>query len=518
MSGAGDGARVRLGELLAALSLATDLGTDQPLEHALRTALLAVRLGEAAGVDPEELRDAWLLGVLHAIGCTADAPEAAAVYGDDRRARSAWSTVDGGRPGEVVRFLWERTGEGRAPGAHARAFAAAVAAGPRAPRRAFTAHCEVADRLAGRLGLGDAVRDGLWHVFERWDGRGFPRGIAGEALPRCARLLHVARDAAAVDRRLGADAAAAIARDRSGGAYEPALAAVAGRELPGLLAGLAREDVWDAALRDGPVALVEGDALNAACAVAGDFADLKSACTPGHAAAVAELAEAAGWRLGLDAAAVAALRRAGHLQDVGRVAVSTAIWDRPAPLRRGEWERVRLHPYFTERAFARVTGLEPAVAIAAAHHERLDGSGYHRGAAARDLGPAARALAAAGAFQAMTEPRRHRPALGPDAAAAELAAAARAGRLDPVAVDAVLHAAGRRDAAPAATAPGGLTPREVQVLRRLARGATNRAIAAELGVSPKTVGHHVEHVYAKLGVSSRAAAALVAAESGLLGG
>jgi hypothetical protein len=210
MSLAGDGAqgRVRLGELLAALSLASDLGTDQPLEHALRTALLSVRLGEHAGLGGAELDNAWLLGVLHSIGCTADAPEAAVAYGDDRLARSAWSTVDGGRPQEVVRFLWERTGVGRGGAAHARAFVGAVAAGPKAPRRAFTAHCEVADRLAGRLGLGPAVRDGLWHVFERWDGKGYPRGRVGEEIPLAARIFAVV------------DAFDAMTNDRP---YRPAL-------------------------------------------------------------------------------------------------------------------------------------------------------------------------------------------------------------------------------------------------------------------------------------------------------
>jgi HD-GYP domain-containing protein (c-di-GMP phosphodiesterase class II) len=213
---------------------------------------------------------------------------------------------------------------------------------------------------------------------------------------------------------------------------------------------------------------------------------------------------------------VDAVRRAALLHDLGRVGVSSAVWDRPGPLSEADGERVRLHPYLTERTLARSDGLAPLGRIGGAHHERLDGSGYHRGCTAAELGPGARLIAAADVFHAMTEARPHRPAHAPEAAAAELAAQARAGRLDAAAVEAVLGAAGHAGEKVRPPLPAGLTGREAEVLGLVARGRTNKQVAARLGSAPKTVGNQVQSAYAKIGVSTRAAAALFAAEHGLL--
>jgi HD-GYP domain-containing protein (c-di-GMP phosphodiesterase class II) len=507
------------GEVLAALSLATDLGTDEPLEHGLRTCVLGARLAEAAGADERERADAYYLGLLHAIGCTSDAHEAAEAYGDDRRLRSDHAMIDGADPRALAAFLWRRTGTDRSAGAHVAAFGRALAAGPRRARTGLRAHCEVGERFAQRLGLSPAVQDGLWHVFERWDGRGFPRGVAGAAIPRAARVLHLARDADLHWRAGGAAAVVAVVGERAGGSYDPELAALAAAELPGALEVLDGEPAWEAvvAAAPAPPVTLRDEALDEACRVVGEFADLKSVHTLGHSPAVAELAEAAAWRLGLGADDVATVRRAGLVHDIGRVAVSTGVWERPGPLRTGDWERVRLHPYFSERVLARCAGLGRVAALAGAHHERMDRSGYHRGAGAGELGPGGRVLAAADAYQAMTEPRAYRLALQPAHAARELGAEAAAGRLDGEAVAAVLQAAGQRVPAAVRAFPAGLTAREVEVLRLLARGQSIKAIAVALGLSPKTVGHHVGHIYAKAGISTRAAAALFAVEHGLLG-
>jgi HD-GYP domain-containing protein (c-di-GMP phosphodiesterase class II) len=256
--------------------------------------------------------------------------------------------------------------------------------------------------------------------------------------------------------------------------------------------------------------------LDQACAVAGDFADMKSPWTLGHSPGVAELAEAAAWRLGLAADDVSVVRRAALLHDLGRAGVSSAVWDRPAALSEADRERVRLHPYFTERTLARSPGLAPLGRLGAAHHERLDGSGYHRGATAGDLPVTARLIAAADVFHAMTEPRPHRPAHSSEAAAAELTAQVRAGCLDGACVDAVLGAAGQAAERVRGPLPAGLTEREAEVLGLVARGLTNRQVAERLGSSPKTVGNQVQAAYGKIGVSTRAAAALFAVEHGLL--
>jgi HD-GYP domain-containing protein (c-di-GMP phosphodiesterase class II) len=218
------------------------------------------------------------------------------------------------------------------------------------------------------------------------------------------------------------------------------------------------------------------------------------------------------------------LRRAGLIHDLGRLGVSNGVWDKPGPLTGAESERVRLHPYLTERMLARVSALGRSREIAARHHERLDGSGYPRGLTAASLTPQDRLLAAADAYHAMSEPRPHRTPVDPGQASRDLRAEVIAGRLDGEAADAVLAAAGHR--APARRVrPGGLTAREAEVLALLARGHSNRQIAQRLVVSPKTAANHVEHIYSKLGVSSysklgvssRAAATLYATQHGLLG-
>jgi HD-GYP domain-containing protein (c-di-GMP phosphodiesterase class II) len=208
--------------------------------------------------------------------------------------------------------------------------------------------------------------------------------------------------------------------------------------------------------------------------------------------------------------------RAALVHDVGRVGVPSGIWDHPGPLSAEQWERVRLHTYLGERVLRRCGLLAPYADLAASHHERADGSGYHRGATADQLELGGRLLAAADAYHAMTEHRPHRPARTPEDAAKELVAELDAGRFRRVEVDAVLEAVGHVRGRTEAARPAGLTEREVEVLRLIARGHANKQVAAALRISPKTVGHHIEHVYAKAGVSTRAGVTLWAMEHGLL--
>jgi HD-GYP domain-containing protein (c-di-GMP phosphodiesterase class II) len=364
-----------------------------------------------------------------------------------------------------------------------------------------------------RIGLDGPVVEALAHAYERWDGKGHPAGLRGDAVPLAVRIVVVARDADLASR--AADPRELL-RSRRGKAYDPAVVDAfegAGREA---LSELAGADEWELALagEPEPASLVEAGALDALLAAFADFADLKSPWIRGHSRVVGALAEEAARHAGLDEAACADLRRAGLVHDLGRVAIENGIWDKPGPLTTAERERVRLHPYFTERILARCDSLAGLVGPASSHHERLDGSGYHRSLAADALPTASRILAAADVFAALTADRPHRPALAEADAARELEA--EAGRLDPDAVACVLAAAGRREAPRPAAWPAGLTDREVEVLRLIARGRTNREVAGRLVIAPKTVGRHVENLYRKLGVSSRAAAALFAMEHRLL--
>jgi len=285
-----------------------------------------------------------------------------------------------------------------------------------------------------------------------------------------------------------------------------------------MLADLDETRMWELALESepSPPIWLSGDGIDAGFATIAAITGLKSPWLREHSTGVAELAEAAAWRMGLPADSVILVRRAGLAHDLGRVGVSNAIWEKPGPLAFGEWERVRLHAHFTERAFAQSRALAGVGRLAGSHHERLDGSGYHRGIRGPDLDQTARILAAADCYTAMREARPYRPALDAGGAEVELLREAHDGRLDPEAVDAVLAAAGHRVSNRPRELPAGLTTRELEVLLALVHGESNHAIGADLGISAKTVGHHVQHIYEKAGVRSRAAATLWAFEHDLV--
>lgn len=506
---------------MAALSLATDLGMGQPLEFALCSCVLSVRLGESLGLDEEGLRDVYYQALLRFIGCNAETYALAALVGDEIALRTEYAAVDSGNTGEVLRLIFRylrQANAGASPLHLARMVAQGLLTSAQVAREGFAGHCEVAQRLAERLGFGEGLRHALGQLYERWDGRGAPHGLKGEAIDPAVRIVTLAQDAITFQRLGGHEAAIAMARERKGTAYDPRMVECFCQRALQLLVGLDGEPSWETvlALEPGPRRMLSDLQFDVACEAMADFADIKSPYTLGHSGGVAELAAAAARRCGLPEADVVAVRRAGLLHDLGRVGVSAGIWGKLGPLSDREWERVRLHPYYTERVLARPGLLARLGGLAAHHHERLDGSGYHRGARATILSPAARVLATADAYHAMTEPRPHRAALLPEAAAAELQWEARAGRLDGEAVNAVLAAAGHRVRPVRRTLMAGLSERELEVLRLLARGKSMREIAALLVVSRKTVDSHIQHIYTKIGVSTRAGATLFAMEHDLL--
>jgi HD-GYP domain-containing protein (c-di-GMP phosphodiesterase class II) len=496
-----DRTHVRLAELVAALSLGIDLGFGQPMEHVLRQCLIALRLADRQALPEQERVAVYYTALLMNVGCHTDAYEQAKWFGDDIALKAA--KYDGGTLG-MLRLL----GSGRTPLDRLRTGLEFAVSGRREVGDMITHHAEMARALAEQLGLPGEAAEALGSVYEQWDGKGFPGRLSGEAIPRAARLAQFAENVEVAHRTGGAAAARALARRRQ---FDPALAGLI--EDDGVLADL---DVatWDAVIDAEPALarVLSGDDVETALVAVADFVDLKTPCSLGHARAVAELATAAGDRLGLPEADVRTLRRAALVHDLGRLGVSNAVWDKPGPLGPGEWERVRLQPYLTERMLSQSASLGPLGAIAVQHRERLDGSGYPRGLPGAEISLPARILGAADAYQAMCEPRPHRPALALAAAADELRAEVRAGRLDGDAVEAVL---GRR-APRRREGPEGLTAREIEVLRLVARGLSNRQIAEQLVISPKTVGNHVEHIYAKIGASTRAAASLFAVRHGLL--
>jgi HD-GYP domain-containing protein (c-di-GMP phosphodiesterase class II) len=505
---------VRTAEIVASLSLATDLAMGLPLEHGLESAVIATGLARSLGVDADTSAQTYYGSLLYYVGCTADGEISAQLF--------PWGTMPQnfnpaiyGSSGEVMRGIVRSIPD---PDVDRLTQALQVARIlPRAMRghpAHMTAMCEVAQMLAGRVGLPGSINSLFGQLTERWDGKGGLKGLKGDAIPLALRIVAVARDVSIQKWVGGFEYAVEVIRRRAGSGHDPQVAAQfcasADELVPSDLGSL-----WDLVLAcepGGPL-MLNGPAVDGALAGMGEFADLAAPCLTGHSDGVARLTEEAAERMGFEPVVRRDVTRAARVHDLGRVAVSPAVWQKPGPLTTDQREQVRLHAYHTERLLSPSSFLSRLAGTASAHHERCDGSGYHRGVGAMALSPEARLLAAADAYRTMIEPRPHRPALSPSAAGEALAELSRDGRLDADAVRAVLDVAGQPT--PRRAHPAGLTDREVEVLGLLAHGFQIKQIGRRLSISTKTASRHVQNIYPKIGVSTRAAAAVFAMQHGL---
>jgi len=309
-----------LAELTIALSLATDLGTGQPLEHGLRTCWLSLAAAEALDLDAPARSCVYYVALLRFMGCTSDAAEVAVLSGgDDVAFNAVMAPMLNAGPGEGARFLVRHLAEDlpwpRRAGRVVRALA-----DPGGGHRSLSGHCEVASRLAARLGMDGAVCNGLAHAYERWDGTGSPSGLAADDVPPAVRVVTVARDVEMWSRQAGWATTAEVLRHRRGRAYDPAVVDVFVAGGDAWLDGL--EDDPCAAVLDAepaPVATIGEDGLDGAVAAVADFADLESPWFRGHSPSVARLAEAAARAAGLSDHDARTLRGAAMVHDVGRV-------------------------------------------------------------------------------------------------------------------------------------------------------------------------------------------------------
>jgi HD-GYP domain-containing protein (c-di-GMP phosphodiesterase class II) len=511
-----DNDQVRTAEVIAATCLATDLAMGFPFEHGLEATLITMRLCEVLDVDREVESQTYYGSLLMHVGCNVDAAERIRIFGGNFT-ETAWHRMFGSpfeaaagtfasipRPGDS----WPRRMAQYATGVPR---AAAV----RKPY--FAAMCEASEMLAERMGLPASIHGLFPLITERWDGWGNLRRAKGDQIPLPVRILHVGRDAA-YQRLMGDDDyVVETIRARGGHAFDPEITEAFVAHRSAILGDLQPvESVWDEVLsiEPKPWLYLDGTEIDRALAAVGAFSDLASPYLTGHASGVGELAAAAARISGWDESEIKEIRRAGYLHDLGRVSVDPRVWENEGRLSADEWEHVRLHPYQTDRILSRSAVLSPLAQTAGNHHERLDGSGYHRGLNASSQPPAVRLLAAADAYRSKVEPRAYREALDPQDAAARLVEKSQEGRFDAEMVAAVIEAAGLEP--PPVERPAGLTEREVEVVGLLARGMQTKQVARSLGISAKTADRHIQNAYRKMGVSSRAAATLFATEHGLI--
>ena len=506
-------ATVSLAEVASVIARAADLATGQPLDHIVRSSAIALLLAERLGFAPDEEAATYWVTLLMISGCSAVSFETSQLFGDDIDLRAAGYEL-GPSTMEQARFLFGRAGGGSRSKTRVRLELLGRRLRPFLD--AILAHCSVNARLAERLGLGDGVHDALTKSFAQWNGKGIPAGIGGSDIPTPVRIGALADLVEVAFREHGVEGAIEVARTWKGISLDPELVDAWSGAAPEILAAVGGDAARDIVLSAAPNRIITPAELDAGLELIADYADLKSPWFTGHSRAVADRTEGAARSLRLPDAEVVKGRRAALLHDIGRASVPNSIWDKPALLDADEWERVRLHAHFTDRIVRRGDGLATLAPIAASAHERVDGAGYPRGIAGETIPMLGRILAAADHYQAMREERPHRPALDTASAKRELHRAARSGELDGAAVEAVLTDAGHTARAHP-SGPSGLTPREIEVLVLAARGATTRQIARQLGIAPKTAGNHIEHIYAKAGISSRAEAAMFAMQQGLVG-
>ncbi len=516
--------------VLGALSSATDLAAGVPLGTSVRTALLATRLGVALGQRGDELAATYYTALLRHLGCTAFSHEAGFLgAGDDHDVLRAFEGVDAAAKAQVAKRALTRVGRGRGTSTRARAVArtlGAVSSGPALAK----AHCDQATALAVDLDMSEGVVTALGQIYERHAGGGHPHGLRGAQISTAAKVLHVASLFEVHHRQRGRDAALAVLRAQSGAVTDPEVSSAATRIAESLWPVLEERSVWEAFLAAEPApprVLTAG--LDAVALAFARYADLKTPVFLGHSPAVADLCEVAGRVEGLGPTELATLRRAALLHDLGVVAVPNGIWEKRGALDAAELDVARTHAFHGARVLMWIPMLREEARLVGLHHERCDGTGYPMGTKVGPQERQARILACAEVYSALVSPRPHRPALAADDAAAVLLAASRDGKLCRRAVDAVLMGAGhpkKRSSAPSAGLGDlrepvprdlrGLTERELEVLSLMARGFTNKESARALGIAVKTVQHHIEHIYAKIGVSTRAAAALFAARHDLV--
>jgi response regulator RpfG family c-di-GMP phosphodiesterase/DNA-binding CsgD family transcriptional regulator len=474
------GSEIQVLDAVKAIAFVGDLSMGQPIDHSARSAWLAMQLAGSLRFDAQLQTHAAYVALLRWSGCTANAPEVADVMGDDVGGRRAMLAV--GLPAHLSSLL--------VPAAQI--------------------HCEVSGDVARTLALPEPVERALRRIFETMDGSGKPDALAGSDVPTEVLLTQVASDLEIHSRVHDLERALTGLAGRAGrhfpAEWMPALRANAADWLHTLEREPACVDALAPALPT-PTASLE---------LIADVIDLKLPWLTGYSRRVAEAAHACAVRLELSQTQCQRIRRAALIHGMGRAAVPNEIWNQPGTPTEAAMERLRLVPYWTARAARRISNLAAEAEIASFADERLDGSGFFRGASGDAIGIEGRVLGAATQWVMWQTERPGRAGLSVEQANQRLADGAQRRFFDPTVVAAMtggpavaLKSAESSDAAL-------LSGREIEVLRRISHGDSNKEAARTLGISPSTVRAHLENIFRKLECSTRAAATLKALTIGLL--
>ena len=411
---------LRLSELIGALSFALDI-TEGSRGHAARSCVIGVRFANHLELSEAERFSLFYALLLKDCGCSSIGSQVAELYGhDDQAVKSTLRAIDHRKPIAVLGHAIRNTEPGGGAVARARRFAGLLRNGASSARELNTIRCDRGADIARMVGLDERGVDGIRSINEHWDGGGIPEGIAGEAIPLLARIMGIAQAVEVELTRGGAEHALEVLRSRAGTWFDPSLVAdlVLAASAPGFWEGLDGEgDVHAvlAPLEPGDRLIVADDTrLDRVAEAFARVIDAKSPYTARHSDGVARFAVLIAERMGFDPRDVRDLRRAGLLHDIGKLGVSSRILDKPGKLDEDEWKQMRRHPEFTARILGQVEQLRDLAAMAAAHHERLDGRGYHLGLTAEQLSPSARVLAVADVAEALSADRPYRAGLAPD--------------------------------------------------------------------------------------------------------
>lgn len=514
---------IRVAEVLSAFSLATDLGAGQPMGDVLRMCYMAMGIAQELKQSEREQADVFHAALLAHAGCTAGASLfASLIHGDELAAHRDLFLRDLASTADILKWMLRYVAADEPISTRVLRLVD-VLRGKGDLDEQIQGVCEVAPRLAARLGMYRQVGEALRCRLERWDGRG-PQGLRGEEIPLIARITPICMVLVRFYQSRGREAAEEAARQKRGTVLDPGVVDgfLSASRSDGFWAGLSAPDLWDTILElepESPAGTIGEDRIEDVALAFADFAELKTAHKAGHARSTADIAGAVAAKMGLPQSSVSIVRRAALVHDIGEVGIPGRILVKEGALEEWEVEQVRLHPHYTERILSRVPALRPVATIAGAQHEWVNGRGYHRGLSGSRIPVGARILALADAFQELVEGRPGHPGVDTDEALGTVSKET-GSRFDPDCCEALSQVTGvtipkeslRREW------PAGLTDREVDVLRVAATGLTKRQMAQHLTISEKTVGTHLEHIYGKIGCSSRAAAVLFAMEQGLLTG